>query len=205
MSTPFLQVLSKGYSLCTHATPIRTTCARRTFKALDLNIQGNEVFSKFDIQWGYNNIHIREGDEWKGAFKTRHGLYKPKVMFFRMSNSPPTFQQFVNHTLEPFYKKYGHKYLQNYMDDCGLGTKLTELDLHVEMLHYLFNLLAAAGLHLKLSKSIFMKPSMDFLGVRISKDGATIDPAKVAGIADWPEDIKTLKGTQSFIGIAGYH
>jgi len=70
------------------------------------DLQGMEIFSKFDIRWGYNNIRIHEGDEWKGAFKTCHGLYEPKVMFFGMSNSPPTFQRFVNHTLEPFYKKY---------------------------------------------------------------------------------------------------
>jgi len=157
-------------------------------------LQGNEIFSKFDIRWGYNNVHIKEGNEWKGAFKTRRGLYKPKVMFFGMSNSPPTFQRFINHTLEPFYKKYGREYLQNYMDDCGLGTKLAEKDLHVKMLHYLFDLLAAAGLHLKLSKSIFMQPSMDFLGIRINKNSATIDPAKISGIAEWPEDIKNLKG-----------
>jgi len=35
------------------------------------DLQGIEIFSKFDIRWGYNNIRIREGDEWKGAFKTR--------------------------------------------------------------------------------------------------------------------------------------
>jgi len=51
-----------------------------------------EVFSKFDIRWGYNNIRIKEGDEWKGAFKMRRGLYEPKVMFFGMSNSPASFQ-----------------------------------------------------------------------------------------------------------------
>jgi len=168
-------------------------------------LQGNEVFSKFNIRWGYNNVCIKEGDKWKGAFKTRCRLYEPKVMFFGMSNSPPTFQCFINHTLELFYKKYGCEYLQNYMDNCGLGTKLVELNLHIEMLHYLFDLLAVAGLHLKLSKSIFMQPSMDFLGVCINKDSATIDPAKVVGIADWPEDIKTLKGVCSFIGVAGYH
>jgi len=122
-----------------------------------------------------------------------------------MSNSPPTFQRFINHTLEPFYKKYGHRYLKNYMDDCGLGTKLINKALHVEMLHYLFDLLAVAGLHLKLSKSVFMQPQIDFLGIRISKNGTTIDPAKIAGISDWPEEIKTLKGARSFIGVAGYH
>ena len=35
-----------------------------------LDLQGMEIFSKFDIRWGYNNIRIREGDKWKGAFKT---------------------------------------------------------------------------------------------------------------------------------------
>jgi len=126
-------------------------------------------------------------------------------MFFGMSNSPLTFQRFVNHMLEPFYKKYRCQHLKNYMDDCGLGTKLADKTLYVEMLHYLFNLLAAAGLHLKLSKSVFMKPQMDFLGVRINKNGATIDPTKIAGISDWPEEIKNLKGARSFIGVAGYH
>jgi len=55
------------------------------------DLQGMEVFSKFNIRWGYNNIQIKEGDEWKGAFKTRRGLYKPKVMFFSMSNSLASF------------------------------------------------------------------------------------------------------------------
>jgi len=107
--------------------------------------------------------------------------------------------------LEPFYKKYSRQHLKNYMDDCGLGTKLTNKELHVEMLHYLFDLLAAAGLHLKLSKSVFIKPQMDFLGIRINKNGTTIDPAKIAGISDWPEEIKNLKGARSFIEVTGYH
>jgi len=82
------------------------------------DLQGMELFSKFDIRWGYNNIRIHEGDEWKGTFKTHRGLYEPKVMFFGMSNSPLTFQRFVNHMLEPFYKKYRQRHLKNYMDDC---------------------------------------------------------------------------------------
>ena len=38
------------------------------------DLQGMELFSKFDVQWGYNNIRIRDSDQWKGAFKTRRGL-----------------------------------------------------------------------------------------------------------------------------------
>ena len=54
------------------------------------------------------------------------------------------------------------------------------------MIHFLFDLLTKHRLHLKLSKSIFMQPQMDFLGVRISKDGVTVDPAKIARLAEYP-------------------
>ena len=149
------------------------------------NLQGMELFSKFDICWGYNNICIWEGDQWKAAFKTRRGLFEPKVMFFGMSNSPASFQRFMNGTLEELYEHFEKKgihdiwhILQNYMDDCGIGTLLKDFKLHIEIIHFLFDLLAHHGLHLKLSKSVFMQPQMDFLGVRISKEGATVDPAK---------------------------
>jgi hypothetical protein len=71
------------------------------------DLQGMEIFSKFDVRWGYNNIRIRPKDQWKGAFKMRRGLMEPKVMFFGMSNSPGTFQRFMNYILEPWYVKYG--------------------------------------------------------------------------------------------------
>jgi len=176
------------------------------------NLQGMELFSKFDIRWGYNNIRIQEGDQWKAAFKTRRGLFEPKVMFFGMSNSPASFQQFMNGILEELYKHFKKKgihdirrILQNYMDDCGIGTLLKDYKLHVEIIHFLFDLLLRHGLHLKLSKSVFMQPQMDFLGVRISKEGATVDPAKVAGLRDYPRELKDKRQVRGFLGVASYH
>ena len=49
-----------------------------------------------DICWGYNNIRIKEGDEWKAVFLTLEGLFEPTVMFFRLTNSPATFQTMMN-------------------------------------------------------------------------------------------------------------
>ena len=169
------------------------------------DLQGMELFSKFDVRWGYNNIRIRDGDQWKGAFKTRRGLFEPKVMFFGMCNSPAAFQRFMNATLEPWYQKYGRKKGKNYMDDIAIATLLTEIDLHIAMVDNLFNILAAHGLHLKLSKSVFLQPQMDFLGVRINKNGVTVDPAKIAGLRDYPRTLHTLKQVRGFLRCAGYH
>ncbi len=40
---------------------------------------GTKYFSKLNVRWGYNNVHITQGDEWKAAFRTNQGLYKPMV------------------------------------------------------------------------------------------------------------------------------
>jgi len=52
-----------------------------------------------DLRWGYNNVWIKEGDEWKAAFMTSKGSFKPTVMFFGLTNSPATFQVMMNELL----------------------------------------------------------------------------------------------------------
>ena len=60
-------------------------------KVID-KLKDAKYFNKLDLIWGYNNIQIKEGDEWKAAFLTNKGLFKPKVMYFGLCNSPGTFQ-----------------------------------------------------------------------------------------------------------------
>ena len=36
--------------------------------------------NKLDFIWGYNNVQIKEGDEWKAAFLTNKGLFEPQVI-----------------------------------------------------------------------------------------------------------------------------
>ena len=59
-------------------------------------LTGAQYFTKFDVRWGYHNIRIHKGDEWKAAFKTNKGLFEPTVMFFGMCNSPATFQAMMD-------------------------------------------------------------------------------------------------------------
>jgi len=77
-------------------------------------LHGAKTFTKLDIRWGYNNIRIKEGDEWKGAFITKRGLYEPTVMFFGMCNSPATFQSMMN---DYFADMIAQGWLLIYIDD----------------------------------------------------------------------------------------
>jgi hypothetical protein len=59
-------------------------------------LHGVKYCTKLDVQWGYNNVWMKEGNEWKAAFHTNHRLFKPLMMFFRLTNSPSTFQTMMN-------------------------------------------------------------------------------------------------------------
>jgi hypothetical protein len=87
-------------------------------------LKGAKYFTKFDVRWGYNNIRIKEGDEWKAAFKTNRGLFEPTVMFFGMCNSPATFQAMMNTVFADLIEE-GITII--YMDDILIFTTLKEL------------------------------------------------------------------------------
>ena len=57
------------------------------------------IFTKIDLRWGYNNVRIREGNEWKTAFITRQGLFETTIMYFGFSNAPVIFQSIMNDIL----------------------------------------------------------------------------------------------------------
>ena len=67
---------------------------------LMMQLRGAKYFTKLDVQWGFNNVWIWEGDEWKAAFHTNWGLFEPQVMFFGLMNSPATFQTMMNDILD---------------------------------------------------------------------------------------------------------
>ena len=77
------------------------------------------LFTKLDIRWGYNNIRIRNGDQWKAAFKTNQGLFEPMVMFFSLTNAPATFQSMMNFI---FRELINEGYVTIYMDDILIHT-----------------------------------------------------------------------------------
>ena len=147
-------------------------------------IKDGKYFTKLDIQWGYNNVRIKEGDEWKATFKTNQGLYESIVMFFGMCNSPATFQAMMDDIFEDLTKE---GIVIIYMDNMFLSAKTKE-QLRENTKRVLQRQMEN-DLYLKPKKCEFFKEKIKWLGI-------TMDPGKLKGIQDWPAPtmVKQVRG-----------
>jgi len=111
------------------------------------NIGTKKVFTKMDLRWGYNNVQIKEGNEWKAAFMTPEGSFEPTVMFFGLTNSPVTFQVMINKLLRDLIN-IGK--VAAFIDDVIVGTKTEEG--HDEIVAEIIKRLEENDLYIKLEK-----------------------------------------------------
>jgi hypothetical protein len=162
-------------------------------------LQGAKYFTKLDVQWGFNNVRIQEGDEWKAAFRTNRGLFEPLVMFSGLTNSPATFQTMMN---DIFTDMISEGVVVVYLDDILIFTK--DLEEHRRITHRVLGRLAEHQLYLRPEKCEFEKTRIKYLGLIISENRVEMDPVKMAGVAEWPEPSNKWE-VQSFLGFANFY
>jgi len=80
-------------------------------------------FTKLDVHWGFNNVHIKPRDKWKVAFQTNQGMFEPLVMFFGMTNSLATFQTMINNI---FHDLIVEGIIVVYLNDILIFTRTEE-------------------------------------------------------------------------------
>ena len=151
-------------------------------------------FTKLDICWGFNNIHIKPGDKWKTAFQTNWGLFEPLVMFFGMTNSPATFQTMMNNIFQNLIAK---GIVVVYLDDILIFTKTKEK--HAQAVWWVLQVLKENKLFLRPEKCEFYKQQIEYLGLVISENKVSMDPVKVAGVREWPT-LENKTDVQAFLG-----
>ena len=162
-------------------------------------LKGVKFFTKLDVRWGYNNVRIRDGDQWKAAFKTNRGLFEPTVMFFGLCNSPATFQAMMD---DIFGDMINEGIIIVHMDDIFIFAP-DKVTLAKNTRRVLARL-QENDLFLKPVKCEFYKTKVEYLGMVIKEGRISMDPGKLRGIRDWPAPT-TVKQTQGFLGFGNFY
>ena len=161
-------------------------------------VKGAKIFSKLDLRGAYNLLRIKQGDEWKTAFRTRYGHFEYKVMPFGLTNAPAAFQNFMNDALKEVIDKFVIVYLD---DICIYSRNHTE---HTNHLRIVLEILRKHRLYAKYSKCEFYKESLTFIGHQLSGDGIGMCDNKVDAIQEWPQ-LSSKDEILSFLGLANYY
>ena len=162
-------------------------------------LQGAKLFTKMDLRWGYNNVHIKENDEWKAAFTCFHGSFEPLIMYFRLCNLPTTFQAMINEIFT-----YMDDVVVVYIDNLIIFTKTENQAEHDKIVLEVLRRLEENDLFVKPKKCTFCATEVDFLSMIVRCDRIKMDQEKVKAILEWPEP-KTVKGVRSFLRLANFY
>ena len=152
-----------------------------------------------DLHWRYNNVRIKEGNEWKAAFTCHRGSFEPLVMYFGLCNSPTTFQAMMN---EIFANMEDDMVV--YIDNLLIFTKTDNQEEHDRIVLEVLRWLDEHDFFIKPEKCSFRVKEVEFLGMTISAEGIKMNNDKVQAILEWPTP-KTVHSVRSFLGLANFY
>jgi hypothetical protein len=193
----------RGLRLCVDYRGInRITIPNRyplpLMQELQDRIQGAQFFTKIDLKNGYHLVRIKEGEEWKTAFRTRYGLYEFLVMPFGLTNAPATFQDMMNH----IFRDMIDLGLLVYIDDLLIYAKTKEE--HDGIVKEVLQRLRVNRLAISADKCAWRQSEVEFLGYVIGREGIKMSEEKVKGVLEWRSPASLVE-TQAFLGFANFY
>jgi len=184
MAAPVFFIKKKDGSLCLvqdycalNAVTVKNKYPLPLISELVFQLRRAWYFTKLDVCWGFNNVRIKPGDEWKAAFHTNQSLFEPLVMFFGMTNSPATFQTMMN---DVFRTVIAEGIVVVCLDDILIFTKTEEE--HEQAVQRVLEILAEHKLFFRPEKCEFYWKQIEYLRLVISENKVAMDPVKVARV-----------------------
>jgi hypothetical protein len=144
-------------------------------------VRGARIFTKLDIANVYHLIRIKEGDEYKTAFRTRYGQCEYRVMPFVLTNALATFQAYIDDCLRP----YINNFTVYYLDDILIY--LTNEDDHENHVRKVLERLREIGQYCKAAKCQFGLSEVGFLGFIINLEGVGMESDRISTIEDFAD------------------
>ncbi|CCO36295.1 hypothetical protein RSOLAG1IB_11511 [Rhizoctonia solani AG-1 IB] len=139
-------------------------------------LRGAKLFTKLDLRWGYNNVHVKEGDKWKTAFCTKYGLFETLVMPFGLSGAPGAFQAMMNKVFQDLLDVS----VIIYLDDILIFS--SNPDKHKSHIKEVLKPLMEMQLFCKGSKCKFHQTTVKYLGIIASDKGFSLDKLKIQAV-----------------------
>ena len=162
------------------------------------SLAGATIFTSLDLISGYHQLPLSKEAQRIATFTSHIGTFSYKSLPFGLVNAPAAFQR----AMDSILGKYKYIFLLVYLDDIIIYSR--NMEEHLKHLEVVFSCLAKAGAKLKPKKVKLCKPSIDFLGHIVSKDGIQVDPEKTAAIKAFPNPT-TVTEIRRFIGMIGYY
>ena len=161
-------------------------------------IANSMIYSTLDLKDAYWLIQIKQGDEWKTAFRTRYGLFEYLVMPFGLSNAPGTFQAHVNKCFSDMLDIF----VQIFLEDFLIYSANKEE--HVQHIRAVLKRCIEKQLRVNLKKCRFHTEKVEFLGYEVTPTGVNMILDRVQTIREWqpPTNVKSL---QSFLGFCNFY
>jgi len=163
------------------------------------SIGKKKMFTKMDLCWGYNNVRIKEGDEWKAAFSMSEESFEPTVMFIGLTNSLTMFQAMMNDLLRDLVVE---EKVAVFIDDVMIAIETEEG--HDEIVEEVLRRLEENDLFVKLEKCMWKVKEVGFVRVIIREDGVKMEKEKVQRVIEWPVP-RSVKDMQKFLELANYY
>ncbi|KAJ1198064.1 hypothetical protein NDU88_001908 [Pleurodeles waltl] len=161
-------------------------------------VRGAKRFTKLDLRGAYHLLRIKEGDEWKTAFRTPFGHYEYRVMRFGLTNAPSIFQRFMDSIFSDLLQQTVVVYLDDIMNFS------VHPEEHSKHVHQVLERLRQHHLFCKPEKCEFDKTEAKYLGYCINQTGVAMDSDKVQATLNWPSP-SSIKETQCFLGLTNFY